>query len=50
VTSAKADSLTPDGGEINVNGEAVTDRSDGTAVDIAIVVVDDGGGGGGGGN
>ena len=52
-TMAKAESLAlDDGGEMNVNGESVTERSNGTVVDIGIVVVEDDGklGGGGGGD
>ncbi len=54
VIMAKEESLKFDnGGEINVNGESVAERSVGTVVESGIVVVDDdddgkdGGGGGG---
>ncbi len=54
VIMAKEESLKFDnGGEINVNGESVAERSVGTVVESGIVAVDDddgkdGGGGGGG--
>jgi hypothetical protein len=53
VTNEKAESpIFDDGGDINVNGDAVAVRSDGVVVDIGIIEVveeEEGVGGGGGG-